>query len=261
MIAQYSDFGIPETQGAVVFQCWQICMADGYVTGCTGINGKWKDKRIIEIKLEIYDRSVIFVRCYTHMTKAEKTRQFIIEKSAPIFNVKGIAGTAMSDIMEATNLAKGSLYLHFENKDALALCVVDYNLKFLVDRAHAAANKYKTVKDKLAAFIDITGDPSNPPLEGGCPMLNFGTEADDTYPAVRKKVSKAMDSLQLHIAKLVEEGIAAGEFKKNWNAEQFSVRAFSMIEGGILMSRVSGKPEKLKMIIAMLKKEIKENSY
>ena len=38
------------------------------------------------------------------MNKAEKTRQFIVEKTAPIFNMKGDAGTSLSDMTEATGL-------------------------------------------------------------------------------------------------------------------------------------------------------------
>ena len=106
------------------------------------------------------DRSYLCVHT-PHMTKAEKTKQFIIEKSAPIFNVKGLAGTAMSDIMEATNMAKGTIYIHFKDKEELTGCVVDYNLKTLVDRTLAYANKQQTAKQKLLSFLDFLGDPLN----------------------------------------------------------------------------------------------------
>ena len=48
------------------------------------------------------------------MTKAEKTKQYIIEKTAPVFNRKGFAGTSMNDIVEVTGLTKGSIYGNFE---------------------------------------------------------------------------------------------------------------------------------------------------
>jgi hypothetical protein len=35
------------------------------------------------------------------VTKAEKTKELIIAKAAPLFNKKGYAGTSMSDIMNA----------------------------------------------------------------------------------------------------------------------------------------------------------------
>jgi AcrR family transcriptional regulator len=60
------------------------------------------------------------------MSKAEKTKQFIIEKTATLFNTKGYTSTSLSDITQAT-LTKGSIYGNFENKDEVALEVYKYN--------------------------------------------------------------------------------------------------------------------------------------
>lgn len=43
------------------------------------------------------------------MTKAEKTQAYIIERTAPLFNAKGYAGTLINDLMEITGLTKGSI--------------------------------------------------------------------------------------------------------------------------------------------------------
>ena len=118
------------------------------------------------------------------MAKGEETRQFIIEKAAPIFNTKGIAATSMSDIMEATKLSKGSMYVHFENKDVLACAAVDHNMKILSNKLQAELSQGKSAAEQLFAYIDFFSNPINPPLIGGCPLLNFGTEADDTNSCV-----------------------------------------------------------------------------
>ena len=194
------------------------------------------------------------------MTKAEKTRQFIIEKSAPIFNAKGIAATAMSDIMAATKLSKGSLYVHFEDKEALSHSAVDYNLNRLAHKVAAEMSKYTTAKEKLIASMNFLSDTLPPPIAGGCPMLNFGLEADDTNPVVLKKVGKVMKLMQQNIASLVEKGIAAGEFKKSWNATIFATKAFALVEGGILISRVTGKNDQMKIILQVIKDEIEQMS-
>ena len=126
------------------------------------------------------------------MTKGEETRQFIIEKAAPIFNTKGIAATSMSDIMEATKLSKGSMYVHFENKEVLACAAVDHNMKLLSSKLQSALSKSTTAKQALFSYIDFFSNPTHPPVIGGCPLLNFGTEADDTNPIVREKVNSAI---------------------------------------------------------------------
>jgi TetR/AcrR family transcriptional repressor of nem operon len=194
------------------------------------------------------------------MTKAERTKQFIIEKAAPIFMTRGVAGTAMSHIMDATKLAKGSLYVHFENKEELSYSVVDYNLNVFVERTLAAAGKMDTAKRKLFGMLDFLSDPLNPPVTGGCPMMNFGMEADDTSPIIRDKVCKVIAQVQKFISNTVEEGIAAGEFKPGWHAPTFAVKAYAMIEGGILISRVSGNNDQMDLLISILKNEIEENS-
>ncbi|MCD0470511.1 TetR/AcrR family transcriptional regulator [Flavobacterium sp. JAS] len=194
------------------------------------------------------------------MTKGEETKQFILEKAAPIFNTKGIAATAMSDIMEATKLSKGSMYVHFENKDVLACAAVDHNMKILGDKLIAQISKAKTAKEELYTYIEFFSNAVNPPLTGGCPLLNFGTEADDTNPVVKEKINKGIQLNQQLLENSITKGIANGEFKADWNAEDFATVIFAMMEGGHLMSRMSGNNDKMKVIIKTLKNLIEENS-
>jgi len=63
------------------------------------------------------------------LTKSDRTRQLIVEKAAHLFNVKGYAATSMSDIIEATGLAKGGIYGHFKSKEAIASEAFDYASK------------------------------------------------------------------------------------------------------------------------------------
>lgn len=194
------------------------------------------------------------------MTKAEKTKQHIIEQTASIFNIKGIAATSVSDIMEATKLAKGSLYVHFQNKEELAYYAVDYNLKDFFNKAGVVIDKQQTAKGKFFALLDLLNDPVNHPIEGGCPMLNFGTEADDTSPVIREKVHLAMLGLQKNITEILEKGISDGELKSGWDIQEFTIKVIAMLEGGVLMSRVYNNSGSMEVLINILKREIEEKS-
>lgn len=190
------------------------------------------------------------------MTKGEQTRQMIIEQSAPIFNKKGLAATAMSDIMDATRLSKGSLYVHFDNKDVLAEAAVDYNMRLLGEHTLAAINRFDNPKDKLFAYLDLYRDPLKPPVAGGCPMLNFGMEADDQNEVVREKVGAIVNRSQQRIVDIIAQGIRQGVFKADWNYKEFATIMFAMIEGGILISRTTRKRDKMEIINRNLKKMI-----
>ncbi|SER43734.1 TetR/AcrR family transcriptional regulator [Pedobacter rhizosphaerae] len=190
------------------------------------------------------------------MTKAEKTKQLIIDKAAPIFNSKGIAGTSLSDILEATKLAKGSLYVHFENKEAISHAVVDHFVAHKTKFLSAAFSVKGNAKKKLFSYLDLVLNPAKPLFEGGCPFLNLGMEADDMDQVIRAKVKKMLETEQSFISGTIKQGIENGEFQADWNAKDFATTTYAMIEGAIMITRVSSGGKSMKTIAAFLKNEI-----
>src|ERR1700752_4274548 len=89
------------------------------------------------------------------MSKAEITKAYIIEKSAPIFNTKGYAGTSLNDMTEATGLTKGSIYGNFANKDEVALAAFDHNLQKVSSIINGEMAKHATAKEKLLAHVAV----------------------------------------------------------------------------------------------------------
>lgn len=191
------------------------------------------------------------------MGKAEQTRQFIIEKAAPIFNKKGIAGTTVDDVLAATGMAKGGIYGRFENRDEIARASVEYLLEQLGKRMADIMSREKTAVRKLTAYMNEQLDPLNSYLEGGCPILNFSVEADDTDPVLKKRLSKAIEAGQERISAVVRQGVADGELSTDINAEDFALKMFASIEGAVMISRVSGNVKYMAGIIRMLKAELK----
>ncbi|MBO9201044.1 MULTISPECIES: TetR/AcrR family transcriptional regulator [Niastella] len=192
------------------------------------------------------------------MTKAERTRHFIVEKAAPIINKKGMAGTSINDIVEATSLTKGSVYGNFESKDEICLEAFDYLVKRVgADMSHAMS-RANTSREKLDALFNYYINNVTVETNYGCPIMNFGTEADDTNPIVKLKVNKAILATQAIFAKIIRAGIETGEFKKTVDADAFAIKAFAMIEGGMWIARLQGNPKQMQLIVDSLKQEIND---
>ena len=199
---------------------------------------------------------ILFFQKQAALTKAEKTRQMIIETAAPLLNEKGIAGTSIDDILRVTKVAKGCLYSHFENKETLSYAMVDYLLQKVSLYIFEKLAKEKTGKMKLVAFMNIYKNPLNPPIDGGCPILNFATETDDTNPVIRQKVKVIIQkSIQL-IADIVNKGIAEKEFSADFNAGEFALKMFALLEGGMMICRAANSNKQMNSIIDMLQQEI-----
>ena len=193
------------------------------------------------------------------MSKAERTRQFIIEKTAPIFNTKGYAGTSIADLTDATGLTKGSIYGNFENKDEVALAAFDYNLGQVQRIIRAEIDKQTTAREKLLVFVRVYDNFLEYPFPpGGCPILNTAIEADDTHPLLRKKAADAITTWQQRIMLLIAEGIENGEFRSGVSSEQVALTIIAMIEGAIMITKLTGKTNFRKSILQSVEKLIEE---
>jgi AcrR family transcriptional regulator len=176
------------------------------------------------------------------MSKSELTRAFIIEKAAPIFNQKGYAGTSLNDMTQATNLTKGSIYGNFENKDEVALAAFDYNLQKVNAIIAREMSKYNAAKEKLLVYGNVYTNHSSYPFPvGGCPVLNTAIEADDTHPELKNKAAAAINSWKKTIMSILDAGIENKEFSRNINTEQIALTIIAVIEGAIMISKVTGR--------------------
>lgn len=193
------------------------------------------------------------------MSKAERTRQFIIEKTAPVFNAKGFAGTSLNDIVEATGLTKGSVYGNFGNKDEVALAVFDYNFgrisAYIRERVHArdtAIGKLLVYPEVYRDFLKIGF------LKAGCPVLNTATEADDTHPALREKAVNALKTWRYYLEKIVARGIADKELKASAKPAEVASLVMTLIEGAVMIAKVTGKTAELHVAMDHLEKIIRD---
>ena len=184
-------------------------------------------------KLFIFARSI-----QSKMSKAEKTRQFIIEQTAEVFNKKGYAGTSLSDITSATGLTKGSIYGNFANKDEVAQEVYRYNAKRLQSNFHNELSDAMTTREKLFAIIDVyrkTWDINF--SRGGCPHLNTAVESDDTMPFLKLEVTKNFQKWANLFIQIIDEGKTKNEIIVSADSSKLAYQFIALIEGGILLSK------------------------
>jgi TetR/AcrR family transcriptional regulator, transcriptional repressor for nem operon len=191
-------------------------------------------------------------------SKAEKTKQHIIEQAAPIFNEKGISGTSIDDVLHAAKVAKGCLYNHFEDKAALSSEVADYLLKKITDNVSAAVGAAKSSHEKILAYLDFNKDALNPAIRGGCPIFNFAVESDDNHPVIKDKVKSVLETSQNLFANILKTGIKNGEYDPSLKADEFAIKLFSSVEGTIVICRVLNSNKPMLTLIKSLKKELEE---
>lgn len=193
------------------------------------------------------------------LSKSERTKQFIVERTAPIFNEKGYAGTSLSDLTNATGLTKGSIYGNFENKDDVALAAFDYNFARITDFLKGKILATDNSVERLLVYPQVYRDFLKIPfLKSGCPILNTSTEADDTHPKLKEKAANALNFWKSSIENQILRGIHRKEIKANTDVKEFTVVLTSIIEGAVMQAKVTNKSTDLKIAMNFLEKLIHE---
>jgi TetR/AcrR family transcriptional repressor of nem operon len=178
------------------------------------------------------------------MSKGDRTRQRIIEKSAPVFNQLGYGSTSMSCLMEATGLEKGGLYRHFSSKEELACEAFDYACKIATEAKFQATEKIEDGYGRLEEYIKLF-TTKRPTLAGGCPIFNTAVENDDGNPVLKKKAKAAYKVCVDRIARYALQAKAEGVLKQAVDVQDLAGFIFNCLEGALIAQNLTGDRETL----------------
>ena len=179
------------------------------------------------------------------MRKGEQTRQEIIRKAAPIFNQKGYAGAALSDLMRATGLEKGGIYRHFGSKQELAGDAFDYAWKLAMDTRFEGTEQIPNTVDRLKQIVRNFRDRRTGLVPGGCPLLNTAIDSDDGNPQLRAKARQALSSWLDRMQSIAEDGQRRGEVRSDVDSAKLATLIASTLEGSGMVSRLQHNKEPL----------------
>jgi AcrR family transcriptional regulator len=145
--------------------------------------------------------------------------------------------------MRETGLEKGGIYNHFSSKEQLAVEAFDYAYGLVQQRMRQALAGKFNAGERLVAIISVfRGIIEDPPVSGGCPLLNTAVEADDANEILRDRARTAMDNLRTTIHRVVSKGIERQELRPNIDADEVASILIATLEGAIMLSNLYKDP-------------------
>ncbi|MDT8318765.1 MAG: TetR/AcrR family transcriptional regulator [bacterium] len=179
-------------------------------------------------------------------SKGEITREKIISEAVGLFHKKGFGATSVSDLIQAAKIKKGSLYFHFAGKDDVVYAVLaqagENFMKFLDSSLTG-----KTPGDCLENFFkNVLERHRSSGFVGGCIFGNTALEASDTCERHAAFVDLIFDEWTEKIRKKVEEAQKNVEVTKEIASDALACHIVSVIEGGIMLSRLKKKEQPLR---------------
>lgn len=191
------------------------------------------------------------------MRNPELTREKILKKSGFLFNTQGYKSTSISDITSATGLTKGAIYRHFKSKEELEKetlfhlsALMFESLRDRIKAQDSASGKLRAVFHYFESYI------TNPPVKGGCPLLNVAIEADDTSPILRRGAIKILDMLRDSLVTILDKGVKYKQLRADIDKTHYATLIIASLEGAIMMSKLRGNDDDIRRVIVHLEKQI-----
>jgi AcrR family transcriptional regulator len=130
-----------------------------------------------------------------------------------VFAEKGFAATRLDDIAARAGVSKGTVYLYFENKEALFKAAVEAAMTPALEAAEALASEtVRSAAELLREFVfgwwELVGSTSL----GALPRLLVAESGN--FPELSEWFHERMISrAQRAMARIIEQGVASGEFR------------------------------------------------
>jgi TetR/AcrR family transcriptional regulator, lmrAB and yxaGH operons repressor len=159
------------------------------------------------------------------------TRDRLLTAAQRLFRQRGYHATGLSDILDAAQAPKGSLYHHFPGgKEAIGVCVVEkISGSLLTLWAQSRARSTEAVVLQTGAHMLAGMEKTNYEL---CTLFAAFSAERQTSPLLGQAVTRAYDELTAAIqARLVRDGIGPRAAKDK------ALLVTALMEGGLLLSQ------------------------
>jgi AcrR family transcriptional regulator len=171
--------------------------------------------------------------------RGAKTRARIIATAAELMRVRGVGGTTLDDVVEASNVSKSQLYRHFEDKQALVRAVIAFVGDRRITQERERLSKVVTfagLRDWRDAVVE-----SNALQEGryGCSLGSLANEVADQDPIARQKLNDLFAAWRELFEDLLHRFQKAGLIPQAADVDELSTGLLAALQGGYLLAQAS----------------------
>ncbi len=152
---------------------------------------------------------------------------------------KGFQSAGMAQILEQTEVTKGALYYHFQDKRALGLAVLQDRIRVAVDKTFLEPlRRSKNPIDGLVRSITRACENlSEEEIELGCPLNNLALEMSPVDEEFRRVIGAIYEQWRGEISQALRRGQAARLVRKDADPDETAAFIVAALAGGRSMAK------------------------
>ena len=162
----------------------------------------------------------------------------VLAKAMDVFWTHGYDATSITDLMDATGLAKGSLYKGFGDKKRLFTLALDAYLADANSRLAECDASSESGREALEqVFAGVVAMSTGSGVRRGCLSVNSAIELGPHDSTVRNRLRRNTRQKEETFVTIISRGIADGSLRKNLDP-QAAARCITTMTNGL---QVRGK--------------------
>lgn len=172
-------------------------------------------------------------------TMAMSSRERLITATRELLWSRGYTATSPKAILAAAGVGQGSMYHHFEGKQALALEAIRANAADLRNAIEADVTIAGSAVDRVERYLLKYRD-----VLKGC---KFGRLAQDPdvieSPALQAEIDEMFTWMCARLAEVIAQGQVDGELPTDLHSNDIGAMVIAVVEGGYVLARGQNNPE------------------
>ncbi len=189
---------------------------------------------------------------------AKDTRTQILDTAQELIQRVGLNAMSYADISTAVGIRKASIHYHFPSKDNLVVALLDRYSPYFFRLFDVILDSPESPEIKLRRYCDLfvaTLSSGNQDKACLCGML--GAELKTLNSPLTEQVAKFYQDNQTRLVQLLQQGRETGEFKFPGQVQSMAMVIFSMLEGGMLITRADGGVAQFREMVEQLIQVVK----
>jgi TetR/AcrR family transcriptional repressor of nem operon len=190
--------------------------------------------------------------------KRTDTKTLILDTAQELIQRLGVNGMSYQDISQVVGIRKASIHTHFPTKDDLVATLLDrYNAYFLrlVDSIIASSDSPEVKLQRYCGLFEATLSSGDQDKACLCGML--GAELATLKSPLVERIRTFYQDNEARLAVILNEGRQARCFRFTGDVQATATLIFSLLEGGILITRAHGGTQRFHAVIEQLMQFVK----
>jgi TetR/AcrR family transcriptional repressor of lmrAB and yxaGH operons len=186
------------------------------------------------------------------MERDRDTRAELVRTMARLLRDQGYTATGRAQLLAESGVSNGSLYHHFPGgMEALAAAALEASGSVVAAALREALDSAPDAGAGLVRFLDIAQGATTDDECAGCPIAPTALESPIISPRLRAVAARCFDDW----VALIESRLRADGWL-DAAAQQAASASLALVEGALLLARVSGEPSHLdhakRAVVALL---------